>query len=258
VDTIAFMDALKIEKAILGGFDWGARTVNIVSALWPERCKATVSVSGYLVGSQEAGKMPLPPTAELQWWYKFYFATESGKASYDKYRHDFSKLIWQLASPRWAFDDATFDRSAASFDNADHVAVVIQNYRWRLGLAEGEAKYDDLESGLPKVRSSRCQSLRLKAMPMAHHIRSPVPTLKNSPFRAALDTICRRRPRRLLPKPSSTSPQADPARTGSCSCDRQRLGHEIFSIGDDEVFAVGESVGSRRKAGFVSGIAKAG
>jgi pimeloyl-ACP methyl ester carboxylesterase len=148
MDTVAFMDALKIDKAILGGFDWGARTVNIVSALWPERCKATVSVSGYLIGSQQAGKMPLPPTAELQWWYQFYFATDRGRAGYDKYRHDFSKLIWQLASPKWAFDDATFDRSAASFDNADHVAVVIHNYRWRLGLAEGEGKYDDLEKRL--------------------------------------------------------------------------------------------------------------
>jgi pimeloyl-ACP methyl ester carboxylesterase len=151
VDMIALMDALKIEKAILAGFDWGARTVNIVSALWPERCKATVSVSGYLIGSQEAGKMPLPPNAELQWWYQYYFATERGKAGYDKYRHDFSKLIWRLASPKWAFDDATFDRSAASFDNADHVAIVIHNYRWRLGLAAGEAKYDNLEKRLAEA-----------------------------------------------------------------------------------------------------------
>ncbi len=148
IDTIALMDALKIDKALLAGFDWGARTVNIVSTLWPERCKATVSVSGYLIGNQEAGKMPLPPSAELQWWYQFYFATERGKVGYDKYRHDFSKLIWRLASPKWAFDDATFDRSAASFDNADHVAIVIHNYRWRLGLAEGEAKYDDVEKRL--------------------------------------------------------------------------------------------------------------
>jgi pimeloyl-ACP methyl ester carboxylesterase len=147
-DTIAFMDALKIESAILAGFDWGARTVNIISALWPERCKATVSVSGYLIGSQEAGKMPLPPSAELQWWYQYYFATERGKAGYDKYRRDFSKLIWQLASPKWAFDDATFDRTAASFDNADHVAIVIHNYRWRLGLADGEPKYAGLEKRL--------------------------------------------------------------------------------------------------------------
>jgi pimeloyl-ACP methyl ester carboxylesterase len=148
VDMVALMDALKIEKAVLAGFDWGARTVNIVSALWPERCKATVSVSGYLIGSREGGKRPLPPNAELQWWYQYYFATERGKAGYDKYRHDFSKLIWQLASPKWAFDDATFDRTAASFENADHVAIVIHNYRWRLGLAEGETKYDDLEKRL--------------------------------------------------------------------------------------------------------------
>ena len=150
-DTIAFMDALKIDKAVLGGFDWGARTVNIVSALWPERCKATVSVSGYLIGSQAAGKMPLPPEAELQWWYQFYFATERGRLGYDKNRHDFSKLIWQLASPKWKFDDATFDRSAAAFENPDHVNVVIHNYRWRLGLAEGEAKFDDIEKKLAQA-----------------------------------------------------------------------------------------------------------
>ena len=148
VDILALMDAFKIRKAILGGFDWGARTVDIIAALWPERCKGLVSVSGYLIGSQEAGKAPLPPKAELQWWYQYYFATERGRAGYDKYRHDFSKLIWQLASPKWNFTDATFDRSAASFDNPDHVAIVIHNYRWRLGLAEGEAKYDDLEKRL--------------------------------------------------------------------------------------------------------------
>jgi pimeloyl-ACP methyl ester carboxylesterase len=147
-DTIALMDALRIEKAILAGFDWGARSVNIVSALWPERCKATVSVSGYLIGSQAAGKMPLPPKAEYEWWYQFYFATERGQSGYDKYRREFSKLIWQLASPKWQFDDVTFNRSAAAFDNPDHVAVVIHNYRWRLGLADGEAKYADLEKRL--------------------------------------------------------------------------------------------------------------
>jgi pimeloyl-ACP methyl ester carboxylesterase len=147
-DAIALMDALEIEKAILAGFDWGARSVNIVSALWPERCKATVSVSGYLIGSQEAGKMPLPPKAELEWWYQFYFATERGRLGYEKYRRDFSKLIWQTASPKWQFDDATFDRSAAAFDNPDHVAIVLHNYRWRLGLADGEAKYADLEKRL--------------------------------------------------------------------------------------------------------------
>src|SRR5450432_945410 len=148
VDTIALMDALKIEKATLAGFDWGARTADIIAALWPERCKALVSVSGYLIGSQAAGNAPLPPKAELQWWYQFYFATERGRAGYDKYRRDFSRLIWQLASPKWNFDDVTFDRSAASFDNPDHVAIVIHNYRWRLGLAEGEPKYGDLDKRL--------------------------------------------------------------------------------------------------------------
>ena len=151
LDIIALMDALKIQKATFGAFDWGARTANIIAALWPERCKAMVSVSGYLIGSQEAGKMPLPPKAELEWWYQFYFATERGRAGYDKYRHDFSKLIWQLASPKWNFDDATFDRSAASFDNPDHVAIVIHNYRWRLALAEGEAKYADLDRRLAEA-----------------------------------------------------------------------------------------------------------
>jgi pimeloyl-ACP methyl ester carboxylesterase len=150
-DTIALMDALKIDKATLAGFDWGGRTADIIAALWPERCKALVSVSGYLIGGQEAGKMPLPPKAELQWWYQFYFATERGRAGYEKYRRDFSKLIWQLASPKWNFDDATFDRSAQAFDNPDHVAVVVHNYRWRLGLAEGEAKYDSLEKRLAEA-----------------------------------------------------------------------------------------------------------
>jgi len=148
VDVIALMDSLKIEKATIGGFDWGARTANIVAALWPQRCKAMVSVSGYLIGNQQAGKIPLPPNAELQWWYQYYFATERGRAGYDKYRHDFSRLIWQLASPKWKFDDTTFNRTAASFDNPDHVSVVIHNYRWRLGLAEGESKYDELENRL--------------------------------------------------------------------------------------------------------------
>jgi pimeloyl-ACP methyl ester carboxylesterase len=148
VDVIALMDALKIQKAIIGGFDWGARTADIIAALWPERCSALVSVSGYLFSSQDSQKAPLPPKAELQWWYQYYFATERGRAGYDKYRHDFSKLIWQIASPKWAFDDATFDRSAAAFDSPDHVAIVIHNYRFRLGLAEGEPKYDALEKRL--------------------------------------------------------------------------------------------------------------
>jgi pimeloyl-ACP methyl ester carboxylesterase len=148
VDIIALMDALKIEKATIGGYDWGARTANIIAALWPERCKAMVSVSGYLIGSVAANKMPLPPKAELEWWYQYYFATERGRAGYEQYRHDFAKLIWQIASPKWDFDDATFDRSAAAFDNPDHVSIVIHNYRWRLGLAEGEPKYDELEKRL--------------------------------------------------------------------------------------------------------------
>jgi pimeloyl-ACP methyl ester carboxylesterase len=147
-DLIAFMDALKIEKAIFAGFDWGARTADIIAALWPKRCAGLVSVSGYLIGSQESGKVPLPPSAEFQWWYQYYFATERGRAGYEKYRRDFAKLIWQQASPKWHFDDATFNRSAASLENPDHVSIVIHNYRWRLALAEGEPKYKDIEKEL--------------------------------------------------------------------------------------------------------------
>jgi len=150
-DMIHLMDALKIDRAILAGFDWGARTANVVAALWPERVRAMVSVSGYLIGNRDAAKAPLPPAAELQWWYQFYFATDRGKAGYEKNRGDFNKLIWKLASPQWKFDDAEFARSAASFDNPDHVDIVIHNYRWRLGLAEGEAKYDALEKKLGQL-----------------------------------------------------------------------------------------------------------
>ena len=149
-DVIALMDALKIDKAILAGYDWGARTADIVAALWPQRVKGLVSVSGYLIGSQEAGKQPLPPNAELQWWYQFYFATERGRAGYEKNHHDFAKLIWQTASPQWHFDDATYDRSAGALENPDHVAITISNYRWRLGLEKGEAKYDALEARLAR------------------------------------------------------------------------------------------------------------
>lgn len=154
VDIIALMDALKIERAVIAGFDWGARTANIMAALWPERCQALVSVSGYLIGSQEGNRKPLPPEVELQWWYQFYFATERGAAGYAANLHGFNKLIWKLASPQWQFDDATYQRSAASFDNPDHVAIVVHNYRWRLGLAQGEAQYDTLEQQLalaPKI-----------------------------------------------------------------------------------------------------------
>jgi pimeloyl-ACP methyl ester carboxylesterase len=147
-DLLDLMDALKIERAVLAGFDWGARTAGIAAALWPERTRALVSVSGYLISSQQAGALPLPPAAELQWWYQFYFATERGRAGYAKYRREFAKLIWQLASPKWRFDDAAFDRSAAAFDNPDHVDIVVHNYRWRLGLTDGEARYAGLESRL--------------------------------------------------------------------------------------------------------------
>jgi pimeloyl-ACP methyl ester carboxylesterase len=148
VDIVALMDKLRIDKASFGAFDWGARTACIIAALWPERCNALVSVSGYLIGSPEANKMPLPPKAEFEWWYQYYFATERGRIGYEKYRHDFNKFIWQQASPTWKFDDATYERSAAAFDNPDHVGVVVHNYRWRLGLAPGEPTYDELEQRL--------------------------------------------------------------------------------------------------------------
>ena len=148
VDAVDLLDALGIERAVLGGFDWGARTAGVVAALWPERCAGLVPVSGYLIGSQEAGRTPLPPAAELSWWYQYYFATERGRAGYDRYRREFARLIWGSASPRWAFDDATFDRTAAAFDNPDHVPIVVHNYRWRLGLADGQEEYADLEKRL--------------------------------------------------------------------------------------------------------------
>jgi pimeloyl-ACP methyl ester carboxylesterase len=162
LDTLALMDALAIDRAIVAGFDWGARTANIVAALWPQRVSGLVSVSGYLIGSQAAGEVPLPPEAELQWWYQYYFATERGRVGYDKYRREFARLIWRTASPRWDFDDATFDRSAASFDNPDHVAVVVHNYRWRLGLAEGERDYLELEERLAQAPAITVPSITLE------------------------------------------------------------------------------------------------
>ena len=162
LDTIALMDALKIQKAVIGGFDWGARSGCIIAALWPERCKALVSVSGYLIGSQEAGKKPLPPPAELLWWYQFYFATERGREGYKKYLHGFAKLIWQTASPKWKFDDATFDRSAAALDNPDHVDIAIHNYRWRLDLAQGEPQYDKWEALLAKAPNINVPTITLE------------------------------------------------------------------------------------------------
>jgi pimeloyl-ACP methyl ester carboxylesterase len=161
-DVVAFLDALGIEQAVLAGFDWGARSADVVAALWPDRCTALVSVSGYLIGSQAANAAPLPPAAEYPWWYQFYFATERGRAGYERYRREFTRLIWRLASPRWAFDDATFDRTAAAFDNPDHVAVVIHNYRWRLGLAEGEPQYDDLERRLAEAPTIAVPTITLE------------------------------------------------------------------------------------------------
>ncbi len=162
LDIIALMDALKIQKAIFAAFDWGARTANIIAALYPQRCKAQVSVSGYLIGSQAAGKMPLPPPAEYTWWYQFYFATERGRAGYDENRHDFNKLIWQLASPKWHFDDLTYERSAAAFENPDHVAITIHNYRWRLGLAPGEPQYNALEQQLAQAPAITVPTITLE------------------------------------------------------------------------------------------------
>jgi pimeloyl-ACP methyl ester carboxylesterase len=162
VDVIALMDALGIEKAILAGFDWGARSANVVAALWPDRCTALVSVSGYLIGSQAAGQAPLPPRAEHAWWYQYYFATERGRAGYGTYRHEFGRLIWQLASPKWTFDDATFARSAAAFDNPDHVAIVIHNYRWRIGVAAGEPHYDELEQRLARLPAIAVPTITLE------------------------------------------------------------------------------------------------
>jgi pimeloyl-ACP methyl ester carboxylesterase len=161
-DLIALMDALKIDKATLAGYDWGARTADIVAALYPQRVNGLVSVSGYLIGSQEAGKQPLPPSAELQWWYQFYFATDRGRAGYEKYHRDFARLIWQLASPQWHFDDATFERSAAALDNPDHAAITIHNYRWRLGLAKGEPQYDALEARLAKFPAITVPTITLE------------------------------------------------------------------------------------------------
>ncbi|MFP3465186.1 alpha/beta fold hydrolase [Leifsonia sp. SIMBA_070] len=148
LDAIALLDALDIETAVVGGFDWGARTANILAALWPARFRAQVTASGYLIGSRAANAQPLPPAAELAWWYQFYFATERGREGYDRNREEFARLIWHTASPEWAFDGETFLRTAESFRNPDHVEIVIHNYRWRLGLADGDPRYDELEERL--------------------------------------------------------------------------------------------------------------
>jgi pimeloyl-ACP methyl ester carboxylesterase len=181
-DIIDLMDALEIKQAVVAGYDWGARTANIVAALWPDRVKAMVSVSGYLIGSQEANKKPLPPKAELLWWYQFYFATPRGEAGYAANRHDFAKLIWQSASPQWKFTDAEFDRSAKAFENADHVAISIHNYRWRLSLAEGEKKYDDLEAKLAKFPVIEVPSITIEGD--ANGAPHPEPSAYASKFKA--------------------------------------------------------------------------
>jgi len=162
LDIIQLMDALKIERAIIGGCDWGARTANIIAALWPKRVTAMVAVSGYLIGNRDQNRIPLSPEAELQWWYQYYFATERGKAGYEKYRYDFAKLIWRIASPEWKFDEATFKRSAEALNNPDHAGIVIHNYRWRLGLADGEKKYDELELALAKAPAIMVTSISLE------------------------------------------------------------------------------------------------
>jgi pimeloyl-ACP methyl ester carboxylesterase len=207
LDIIALMDALKIKKAILAGFDWGGRTADIIAVLWPERCKALVSVSGYLIPSQEANKAPLPPKAELQWWYQYYFATERGRAGYDKYRRDFAKLIWRSASPKWNFDDATFDRSAASFENPDHVSIVIHNYRWRIGLVEGEPKYDDFERRLAEFPVITVPAITLEGDSNGAPQGAPRSYAKKfsgkyatESSRAESGRICRKKRRRLLPR----------------------------------------------------------
>ncbi|MBV9413211.1 MAG: alpha/beta hydrolase [Acidimicrobiia bacterium] len=162
VDAVALLDALHIETAVIGGFDWGARTANVLAALWPERCKAMVSVSGYLIGSQEANRAPLPPAAELSWWYQFYFATERGRTGYDQHRHEFARLIWHTASPNWDFDDATFARTAAALANVDHTEIVIHNYRWRIGAADGEREYDDYERQLAALPAITVPTITLE------------------------------------------------------------------------------------------------
>ena len=213
-DVVDLMDALKIDKAVLAGFDWGARSADIVAALWPERCNGLVSVSGYLIGSQASGKVPLPPAAELQWWYQFYFASERGRLGYEQNHRDFAKLIWKQASPRWAFDDATFDRSAPAFDNPDHATIVVHNYRWRLGVADGERQYDDFDERRLAMRRPRsaCRPSPWRATPTARRTSIPAPTPRNSPANtptgrspAASATTCRRRPRASSPRRCSTS-----------------------------------------------------
>jgi pimeloyl-ACP methyl ester carboxylesterase len=202
VDAVALMDALKLDRVVLAGYDWGARTANVVAALWPERCKAMVSVSGYLIGSRQSNKMPLPPKAELQWWYQFYFATERGRAGYEKYRREFSKLIWQLASPKWSFDDATFDRSAAAFDNPDHVDIVIHSYRHRYGLADGDPQYAELQR-----RMAALPLITVPAITLDGAADGVAPATDGS---ASAAKFAGRRTHRVIPRAGHNLPQEEP------------------------------------------------
>ena len=227
VDAIALLDALGVDEAIVAGFDWGARTANVMAALWPERCRAMVSVSGYLIGSQQAGQAPLPPDAERAWWYQYYFATERGRAGYDAYRRDFARLIWRSASPAWRFDDATFERSAAAFDNPDHVAVVIHNYRWRIGLAAANRSTRGSSSGSRPSRRSACRRSRSKATRTPRRTLSPPPTpggspasTRTGPWLAASATTCRKRRR-------SSSCTRSKRLTASPECGENRKGTEM-------------------------------
>jgi pimeloyl-ACP methyl ester carboxylesterase len=222
VDTVALMDTLGIEKAVVGGADWGARTADIIAALWPQRCAGLVSVSGYLIGSQQAGALPLVPEAERQWWYQYYFATERGRAGYERYRREFARLIWQTASPHWDFDDATFERSAASLDNPDHVAIVIHNYRWRIGLGDGEPQYATLERRLAEAPVINVPTITLEGD--ANGAPHPDPSsyaekfsgTRTGPSPAASATTCPRRRLRPSPRQSSTSTPSK-----ELSCQRQ-------------------------------------
>lgn len=184
-DGLALMDALRIKQAIVAGFDWGARTADIMAVLWPDRCKALVSVSGYLIGSQAGNAKPLPPAQELQWWYQFYFATERGRAGYAANTNDFNRLIWKLASPEWKFDDATYLRSAASFANPDHVAIVMHNYRWRLGLAEGDKRFDDVEARLASAPQVTIPSITMEGD--ANGAPHPPPDMYRAKFTGAYE-----------------------------------------------------------------------
>ena len=214
LDVIALMDSLKIQKAIIGGFDWGSRTADIVAAIWPERCKALVAVSGYLITNLKANLLPLPPQAELAWWYQYYFAIERGRLGYSENRHDFNKLIWKIVSPKWDFDDATFDRTAEAFNNPDHVDIVIHNYRWRLSLAKGEARYDHLENKLFEAPLSLCRRSRSPAISTARlRAEQPMPgnfreNIRTESSRASV-TMSRRKLRRPLPRRWSTSTVID-------------------------------------------------